>query len=302
MRATHCPGLDRRFVTALAATLGVLAAATTPAHAQCNSTYTTAGDFDGGTKLNTVTNGDQLELAVTTQPLPFVNIACSGRGTLVRIDVNSGLVIGEYFTAPGGMGRDPSRTTVDRLGNVWDSNRAETGLSQGVSKGSVTRVGIVIGGTRGTVDALGNFTPYPLGEYLQPPFQYSTCIDRDGDGLIRTSRGLANILAWSNAGNADADADGGVSTADDEALINYKLSSLPMTFEDVARPYYGVAGGCHALGAEGRLDAVVESPNWMMRRAFALDRLAPRSLVGVRLIGRLLDGTTFDLTDVIRVQ
>lgn len=171
MRATHRSGLDPRLTSAVVASFVALVSATTPAQAQCNSTYTSAADFNGGTKLNTVTNGDQLELATNPQPLPFVNIAGSGRGTLVRIDVNTGSVIGEYFTAPNGLGRDPSRTTVDRLGNVWVSNRAEAGVSQGVSKGSVARVGIVIGGTRGTKDALGNFTPDPLGEYLQPPFR-----------------------------------------------------------------------------------------------------------------------------------
>ena len=27
-----------------------------------------------------------------------------------------------------------------------------------------------------------------------PPFDYNTCVDRDGDGLIKTSMGLANVL------------------------------------------------------------------------------------------------------------
>lgn len=185
----------------------------------CNYTYTLDADFDRGVLLNVnhaSPNNDQLQLNIGTASLPFCNVACSARGTIVRIDVNTGVILGEYFTAPNGMGRDPSRTTVDQQGNVWVSNRAEAGGG----KGSVTRVGLVLGGTRGDKDPVsGAFTPNPNGEYLQGPFLYSTCSDRDGDGLIRTSAGLGNILNWSNA--AGADTNGGVSTADDECIINY---------------------------------------------------------------------------------
>lgn len=181
-------------------------------------TYTLDADFDLGLLVNVnhdAPNNDQLQLNASTTPFPFVNVACSARGTIVRIDVNTGAILGEYLTAPDFMGRDPSRTTVDLFGNVWVSNRAEGGTSDGQSKGSITRVGLVIGGTR--TDALGN--PDPSGEYLKPPFAYSTVLDRDGDGLIRTSRGLGNILPWTNAGGADTH--GGVSTAVDECIINY---------------------------------------------------------------------------------
>lgn len=181
-------------------------------------TYTLDADFDEGNLLNVnhdAPNNDQLQLNTVTTPFPFVNIACSARGTIVRIDVNTGLILGEYQTAPDGMGMDPSRTTVDQLGNVWVSNRNEYGFSGGEDKGSVARVGLLIGGTR--TDSTG--TPDPGGQYVMPPFQYNTCTDRDGDGLVKTSFGLANILPWTNAGGADTD--GGVSTAEDECIINY---------------------------------------------------------------------------------
>jgi len=184
-------------------------------------TFTSDADFDGGTLLNVnhnSPNNDQLQLNESTTPFPFINVAASGRGTMVRIDVNTGQIIGEYFSAPNGMGRDPSRTTVDQFGNVWLSNRAEQGLSGGQNKGSVTRVALVIGGIRGNKDGAGNFVPDPNGQYVKDP-TYSTAIDRDGDGLIKTSRGLGNVLPWSNAGGANTH--GGVSTAEDEAIINY---------------------------------------------------------------------------------
>jgi hypothetical protein len=109
------------------------------------------------------------------------------------------------------------------------ANRAESSEVDGVPMGSVTRIGIVVGGTRGNKVGLDGgpweagqpwrFEPDPDGEYLQGPFQYSTAVDRDGDGLIRTSRGLGDVLSWSNADGVDSL--GGVSTADDELIITY---------------------------------------------------------------------------------
>jgi streptogramin lyase len=181
-------------------------------------TYTSDADFDQGTLLNVnhdPPNGDQLQLNERTTPFPFVNIAASSRGTIVRIDVSTGDVVGEYLTSPEGMGRSPSRTTVDQLGNVWVANRDEFSAAGGRPRGSVARAGLVIGGDR--VDANGN--PNPNGGFLAPPFQYNTCVDRDGDGLLHTSKGLGDILPWTNDGGADTG--GGVSTAADECVITY---------------------------------------------------------------------------------
>jgi hypothetical protein len=46
------------------------------------------------------------------------------------------------------------------------------------------------------------------------------CIDRNGNGKIDTSSGLGDVRPWRNTGGAD-DA-GGVSTAEDECIINYE--------------------------------------------------------------------------------
>jgi len=191
--------------------------------------YTTSQDFDNGVlvNLNHDTPGE-LRLNSIPKPLPYVNMACSERGTIVRIDANSGVVIGEYRTAvevvPNPPFEDtriysnPSRTAVDRFGNVWVGNRSDNWPFNGVRRGSVTRIGVVVGGIRG--DRNGSiFTPNPAGEYLSPPFVYNTCLDRDGDGLIRTSRGLGNVLPWPNASGLDTD--GGTETAEDEAIVNY---------------------------------------------------------------------------------
>jgi hypothetical protein len=73
--------------------------------------------------------------------------------------------------------------------------------------------------TRGIKQADGSFSADPSGQYLRGPFAYCTCVDRDGDGLIRTSTGLGDILPWGNDFGVD-DA-GGVSTAEDECILNY---------------------------------------------------------------------------------
>jgi PKD repeat protein len=185
-------------------------------------TYTLDADFELGTLLNVnhdAPGNDQLQLNKQAKPFPFVYIANSGRGTAVRIDVDTGLILGEYRTAPQNRAQNPSRTTVDKLGNVWVTNRdeAETRTIGGLNTqwGSTTRIGLIVGGTRSNADG----TPNPLGEYLKAPFEYNTCVDKNGDGLIRTSRGLGNILAWPNTSGVDHD--GGVETAVDECIQFY---------------------------------------------------------------------------------
>jgi streptogramin lyase len=176
--------------------------------------YTLDGDFDRGFLQDVnhdAPNGNQLQLDRATAFFPFVNMAASARGTMVRIDVNTGQIVGEWGSAPDGRSRNPSRTTVDRVGNTWLSNRDEStgGL------GSVTRIGVILGGTRSNADG----TPNATGDFLKPPFAYNTCADRNSDGLIATSRGLGDIRPWLNPGGVDNN--GGVTSAQDECLINY---------------------------------------------------------------------------------
>ncbi len=177
--------------------------------------YTLDGDFDQGVLQDVnhdAPNNNQLQLNRQSAFFPFVNVAASARGTMVRIDVNTGQIVGEWLSAPDGRGRNPSRTTVDKLGNTWLSNRDE---AQG-NQGSVTRVGVTLGGTR----VNGSGTPDANGDFLKGPFAYNTCVDRNGDNLYATSRGLGDIRPWTNAGGADNN--GGVTTAADECLITYR--------------------------------------------------------------------------------
>ncbi|MBN1446285.1 MAG: T9SS type A sorting domain-containing protein [Bacteroidetes bacterium] len=208
-----------KFILLIASVTVVLLTCSTTydAYAQnvpCSKTYTVDADFDLGNLINVnhdSPNNDQLQLNDVTAPPPYIWVACSARGTAVRIDVATGEILGEYRTAPDNQGKNPSRTTVDQYGNVWIGNRDEA--ADGL--GSVVKIGIVIGGTRCNADG----TPNPSGQYLKPPFQYCTAVDRDADGLIKTSTGLGNYLPWTNEGGIDSD--GGVETADDECIILY---------------------------------------------------------------------------------
>ena len=194
--------------------IGVRTVAAAPA---ASRTYTLDADFDDGTLINVNHDiPDQLQLNTETEPLPFIWVAASGRGTIVRIHTKSGQILGEYRTAPETVvNPNPSRTTVEQLARCWVANRGDTAYCDGADRGSVTRVGLIIGGTR--LDSNGN--PDDYGEYLAPPYEYNTCDDRNGDGLIRTSWGLGSILGWPNTTGEDTC--GGVETAHDECIINY---------------------------------------------------------------------------------
>lgn len=194
-------------------------------------TYTTTDDFRLGVRagLDTVLGADdgQLQFQTNLPPqFPFINVACSGRGTVARINTTNGVVIGEYRTTPSGLlydgdsgaGPQPSRTTVDQYGNVWVANRADTLTNLGVAYGSITRIGLILG--QRFIKTPSGYEPDANGEYIAlTNALYNTCIDRDGDGFIRTSRGLADILPWANP--AHADSEGGVSSAEDEAITEY---------------------------------------------------------------------------------
>ena len=170
------------------------------------ATYTLDLDFDDGTLINVnhdAPGSDQLQLDSQATPFQFIWVAVSSKGTAVKIDTLTGVVLGEYRTAPLGMKLNPSRTTVDGNGNVWVTNRNENGwvaanaIAPGLPPvnrymGSVVRVGLE---------------------------QNGQCQDRNGNGVIDTSTGLNDIRGWTNAGGVDAL--GGVSTAADECIINY---------------------------------------------------------------------------------
>lgn len=172
----------------------LLAGASAAALSGVTYTYTLDADFSDGTLINVNYTDvpDQLQLNSSGEPFNFIWVAASARGTIVKIDTQTGAILGEYLSAPSDMARNPSRTTVDANGNVWAGNRDE---SSG-GRGSVVHVGLVENGQ---------------------------CVDRNGNSVIDTSTGLGDIRPWTNAGSADTN--GGVSTAEDECIIHYVRTS-----------------------------------------------------------------------------
>ncbi len=112
-------------------------------------------------------------------------------------------MLGEYHTAPRGGGLNPSRTTVDKNGNVWVTNRNESAM---VGKDAIAP------GVPAKARAMGSVVHIGLMENGQ-------CVDRNGNGVIDTSAGQGDARLWSNQGGADTL--GGVSTAADECIIHY---------------------------------------------------------------------------------
>jgi streptogramin lyase len=208
-------------VLAAAALGAVLLSSLSAQSGSSSRTYTLNADFDQGLllNLNHVAATDQLQINGVPAPLPLLSAAATARGTLLRIHIASGAPVGEYKTAPGPIPSPlirPSAIAVDRLGNTWVANRGDVQVTPDGTTGSITRIGALLGGSRTDV----NGVPDPTGEYVSPPFVYNTCVDRDDDGRIRTSPGLARPpLSWTNANGADTL--GGVSTADDECILDY---------------------------------------------------------------------------------
>ncbi|WP_417908620.1 hypothetical protein [Candidatus Electronema sp. PJ] len=166
--------------------------------------FTLNADFDKGTAINVVHSvPDQLQLDDTMKPFSFIWIAVSSKGTVVKINTETGEVLGEYKTAPDGMGLNPSRTTVDKNGNAWVTNRDE---------GQDVPAGAVGSGIPATDRPMGSVIHIGLKENGQ-------CVDRNGNGVIDTSTGQNDVRGWSNAGGANTY--GGISTAEDECILHY---------------------------------------------------------------------------------
>lgn len=194
----------------LAASMGIFVAAAGAQTPTGIRTYTTNSNFaSNGSLFNlNYSPSDQLQVTYPARTFDFITVAASDRGTLVRINTLTGAVVGEYKSMPGATpsSANPSRTTVDLFGNVWAGNRGvDSALSTGgPNRGSIVKVGLIAGGT-------------VIGNDVYPPWNYNTCVDRNGDGKITTSQALGDILDWPSGANND----GGVSLAQDECILMY---------------------------------------------------------------------------------
>jgi len=156
-----------------------------------NMTYPLDADFDEGTLVNVnhEESNDQLQLDSEAAPFSFIWVAATSKGTVVKIDTETGAILGEFSTTPEHEGwGDPSRTTVDNDGSVWVSNRRFS-PSDGWEYGTVVHIGLLENGQ---------------------------CEDRNGNGVIDTSTGLGDVKSWT-----DASGSRGVATAVDECIVHY---------------------------------------------------------------------------------
>ena len=148
--------------------------------------------FSCGDLVSTVASDGGVELDAEPAAFRFIWVAASQRGTVIKIDTDTGEILGEYWSAPVfdplAPSMNPSRSVVDGNGNAWIGNRND-GFE---NRGSVVKIGLLENGQ---------------------------CVDRNGDGEIQTSQGLGDVLPWTNEN--DADLAGGVSTAQDECILAY---------------------------------------------------------------------------------
>ena len=63
--------------------------------------YTSNADFSAGVMCGLEAVSNQIQFKPDLPPqFPYINVACSGRGTVARINTTNGQIIGEYWTAP----------------------------------------------------------------------------------------------------------------------------------------------------------------------------------------------------------
>ena len=189
-------------------------------------TYTSTEDFNPihpdfypGEPVRNNTIGEDGELGIVSSPatLPYIWVACSLRGTVVRIAteqhycpirgglVNPGDVLGEYQAAPDGCYtggfpyNDPSRVTVDFDGNAWVGNRLDIGAEGPSYVGHIVKIGTGLA---------------------------HQWVDRNGNGVLDTSMGLGDIRPWPGPPDHFCGSDD-VAAAEDELILLYQ--TVPST-------------------------------------------------------------------------
>ena len=140
---------DQRDVAASTTTVG------NPSTTPQPGTYTSNQDFDLGrlSGVETTSTADQLQLSSQSAALRFLWVPNS-EGSISKVDTLSGRELGRYRTGPPAVNSQPSRTTVDLVGNCYVANRYS---------GTLVKVGLL---------------------------EQGQGIDRNGDGILQTSRDL----------------------------------------------------------------------------------------------------------------
>lgn len=135
-----------------------------------SASYTSDADFEFGfmTGVENETVANQLQLSLQRAALPFLWVPNSNEGTISKVDTRDGRELARYRVCPSNIYGNPSRTTIDQVGNCWVGNRRI---------GTVVKVGLLENGQ--WVDRNQNGVA-------------DTSRDTNNDGVITG----AELLAW----------------------------------------------------------------------------------------------------------
>ena len=192
--------------------------------------YTLDADFDQGTMVNVnhdAPNNNQLQLNTTTSTFPFIWVSMSQRCTIVKIDTETGTMLGEYRTISdqaSSLCNQSSRTTVALDGSVWVGHRGP---------GGVTHVGLV---------------------------ELNQCVDRNGNGTIETSGAYGDVKPWPGVASNPA-------SAEDECILHHvdtnaltMVDSRHMSIDADNKLWVGDYAGGHKFVRINGTTGAVETP------------------------------------------
>jgi len=160
--------------------------------------YASEDDFNGDNTVhvNVVALPGRLILKSERIISKYIWVPESALGTVVRIKIETGEIVGRYKTWPdsyGVGGSNPKGVSVDRDGTLWVANNNDYN-----GNGTITHIGLE---------------------------ETGLCEDRNGNGIIETSSGLSDLKAW-----ADDSGTHGVATADDECITHFVSVSSSKSF------------------------------------------------------------------------
>ena len=202
-------------------------------------------------------------LDITRIENQFIWISNTGQGTISKVDTRSYEEVARYMTGPAGNGNDPSRTSVNTYGDVFVGNRGGRSLTK--------------------ISSLGEF-----------------CTDSNGDGVVTTSTGPTDVLAWGQDDcvlwNIDLP-NGGV--------IRSVAAQDVRPDDDLAQPSVWVGGWDGRVWklSSDRGEVLVETDSPVQNYGFALDGLGNLWISGWtnQAIGRI-DTSRCTTTDNCNVQ
>lgn len=139
--------------------------------------------LNDGQPINLIVSDGSVKLRDEARPFNFIWIAVSGLHKIVKVDTQTGEILGEYRSGPVSAGSgNPSRTTVDSDGSLWVANRNH-------NPGTVLHIGLE---------------------------ENNQCEDRNGNGVIETSMGEGDLLSWPDETGIRS-----VTTAQDECILSF---------------------------------------------------------------------------------